>query len=314
MFKKILKKILRIKSPLDAYLYSIDLVDENQISGWAYKKQDEKHKPTIDIVCGEKIAGSTIANVYREDLESVGIGNGKFGFNFDLASLNISGNGNRANILIDGLKANSKSIVLARTDRQSVNVDETSVDEHKQEVALHMDAYSIDRIIGWAINNNSIEERPLVELIYNEIIVGECKADIYRDDLKKAGIGDALHGFQVKPLIHLLTPGDVQCKLNIDGKESNSKPITIHVSEEAFDQAVYLDEFSDEINDFSKSVTQELKFLKDKVSKLNKSSGQSEENVNGAINVAIEGIAELSVRIETIENILTKHFSGKLKN
>ena len=50
MFKKLVKKTLGMKSPLDIYSYSIDVVSDKEIVGWAFKKDDAAHVVKIDVI------------------------------------------------------------------------------------------------------------------------------------------------------------------------------------------------------------------------------------------------------------------------
>ena len=107
--KRIVRKTLGIKSPLDQYQFNIEVVNANEISGWAYKNEQPDHVPNIEIVSEHKVIHSTLANIYREDLDEAKIGNGRYGFNFDLSVKVIPEGVKSFDIFIDGLKANSSS-------------------------------------------------------------------------------------------------------------------------------------------------------------------------------------------------------------
>ena len=185
MLKKLVKKVIQLKSPLDAYRYHIDSVDENVISGWAHKIGDGNYAANIEVRNNNVILFTTKANVPREDLKAAAIGSGQYGFSIDPAKINPEQDLNSIDIFIDGLKANAKPLPLT--------LSATKQNEPKQ------------------------------------VIV------------------------------------------------------------------------SDELSAFGNSVSQELQRLTDEISSQD----------GNAVNVAIENIASLTVRVEVIEQILTKHFASK---
>lgn len=185
MFKKFVKKVIQHKSPLDAYRYHIDNVNEEVISGWAHKIGDGNYTATIEVRHNNVILFTTQADVAREDLKAAEIGSGQYGFSIDPTKIQPEQDVNTIDVFIDGLKANVKPL----------------------------------------------------------------------------------------PLTLFAT------------KHNESKQVIV----------------SDELSAFSVSVSQELQRLTDEISSQN----------GNAVNVAIENIASLSVRVEVIEQILTKHFTSK---
>jgi len=290
MFKKRIKKITNHKKPLGAYRYHIDNVNEKVISGWAHKKGKGNYTANIEIQSNNIILFSTKANLAREDLKDAGIGTGLYGFSIDPEKIKLEHDINAIDIFIDGHKANTKPIPLTLNKNINVNIHQ-----------MHVDEVSVDKIIGWAKKEDSISHRSLVELRVGDIVIGSGTADIFRKDIKDAGIGDGCYCFEITPIHHLFPSASIRCDLYIDEKKVSTVPIELSLTEQAFESAKFSEKFSVELSTFGGSVTQELQRLTDEVNSQN----------DNAVNVAIGNIALLSVRVEVIERILTKHFSTK---
>jgi hypothetical protein len=63
---------------------SIDRIDDKTVLGWCWNKDNPNEKPTIYIYVDNIVAGSTIACLPRNDLAASGIGDGCYGFIFNL--------------------------------------------------------------------------------------------------------------------------------------------------------------------------------------------------------------------------------------
>lgn len=328
MFKRLVKKALQIKSPLDLYSYSIDLVDDKEIAGWAYKNGDTDHIVNIEIMSDHIAICSTNANIFRNDLKEAGIGNGKYGFIFDVTRLKTSKAVSKIDIFIDGylansapfplqLQANTKGTPTEHTSIEAVTIVDAKEEESfalegvadaiekKMQVDIHLDVVSIERVVGWVKDKNLVDHRSLVELRSNDIIIGCAEASEFREDLKKAGIGDGSHCFRITPLLHLFPSEELECYLYVDGQKIDTKPIKLVTTQEEIEKAVYTNNFSSEIAEFGDNYAKEIARLNDQISSL----AQSGLEGSPAISVALENIATLSVRVATIEQILNKYLS-----
>ncbi|SEQ95618.1 Glycosyltransferase, GT2 family [Amphritea atlantica] len=70
---------------IDHLLGHIDLFENGVVSGWSINTENTSSPLSVHIVCGDRIIGSGIANIYRADLEKAGYGSGKHGFQIDVA-------------------------------------------------------------------------------------------------------------------------------------------------------------------------------------------------------------------------------------
>jgi hypothetical protein len=62
----------------------VDYVAGGKISGWAFDPSQPKTRLTVEIIAGTKKIGDVVANSYRPDLQSAGIGDGFHAFSFDI--------------------------------------------------------------------------------------------------------------------------------------------------------------------------------------------------------------------------------------
>jgi len=183
------------------------------------------------------------------------------------------------------------------TPTKTASTSKASNNNHQ----MYIDKVSVEKVVGWAKQKDSVTHRSSVELKVGNVVIGSDTADTFRQSIKSAGIGDGCYCFEINPAVHLFPSTSVNCDLYIDGTKANTAAIELTVTEKTLESAKFADEFSAELSTFGDSVSQELQRLTDEISSQN----------GNAVNVAIENIASLSVRVEVIENILTKHFASK---
>lgn len=306
MLKKIVKKVIHHKSPLDAYQFHIDEVSKDKISGWAHKIGEGLYTANIEVRHNNIILFTAKANIHREDLKAAEIGTGQYGFSINPQEILTELSVDSIDIFIDGLKANDVSFPLAISAteakiKNTVEGDESSIQPSAQTHKVHVDHSSIKKVIGWAKKHDSVTHRSLVELRVGKTVIGRDTADTYRESIQKAGIGDGCYCFEIIPSVHLFPSPNISCDLYLDGKKSTAASIQLSVTDKALELAKFSDNFSNELENFNDSVNQELKRLTHEI----------ETNNDNAVNVAITEIASLSVRMNVIEQILTKYISHK---
>jgi hypothetical protein len=305
MLKNIVKKITHHKSALDAYRFNIDNVSGESISGWAHKIGEGNYTANVEIRNNNVILYSIKANLPREDLQAAAIGSGRYGFAISPSALKLDDDIDTIDIFIDGLKANTKPLPLVlaanitTTTKASAALIKKTAEQNN--IQMYLDGSSADKVYGWAKKKDSITHRSLIELKVGDVILGSDTADKFRQSIKNANIGDGCYCFEIIPVVHLFPTASINCDLYIDGTKVSTKPIQLNVDEKELENAKFKHEFAGEISGFGDSVTNELARL----------SSQVNEQGSNSMQVAFENIATLSVRIEVIENILTKHFAGK---
>jgi hypothetical protein len=69
-------------SPLGALQGYVDCIRSTRIAGWAQNSDAPEAAVSLDIFADGKFIGRVLANAYREDLKSAGLGSGRHGFVF----------------------------------------------------------------------------------------------------------------------------------------------------------------------------------------------------------------------------------------
>jgi len=62
----------------------LELISHLRVRGWAYDADRPQTFLTIEICCNGALLGSTVANLYRNDLEVAGVGTGNHAFILNL--------------------------------------------------------------------------------------------------------------------------------------------------------------------------------------------------------------------------------------
>lgn len=165
-----------------------DGVDGVIAHGWARLPDEPERRVVVEIVDGDRVVGRGVAQRYREDLRDAGIGDGGHGFRIALPR---------------GLLDQGAHRLHARVAGEPGRLDgEVSV-----EGGPEADASAVEGILdgvdghvahGWACAPGDPERRLAVEIVEGDRVVGRGVADIYREDLRLAGIGDGNHGFRIR--------------------------------------------------------------------------------------------------------------------
>jgi hypothetical protein len=154
--------------------------------------------------------------------------------------------------------------------------------------------------LGWAIDDSRLAHKPHIECKLGELTLGTCVADVFRDDLAKAGMGDGKHAFKIDYDVALLPDGGAGLKVIVDG-------IVLADSEKSFilsstDIQKAKDNKQQAI--FVAGVKQEMSDITQQISQHNMNQGLPADSVAGVCSVFVERIAELSFRLAVIEKTL----------
>ena len=144
-----------------------------------------------------------------------------------------------------------------------------------------------------------------------DVVIAAGIADNYRQDLLDADIGDGYYGFSITPLLARFPAAECECHLFIDGELSAVDAFVLQADQESIDEAVYKEAFSSEIADFAQAVDAKMDELSAEVIAISQRESKGDFSDGGTLTLAMHNIAELSVRVKMIENILVKHFSDK---
>jgi hypothetical protein len=281
---------------LKKYKWHIDCLTAENISGWVYNTGKNTDSAKVEVRSGNTILWSSIAEVFRQDLLDAKIGSGNHAFTITPDSNSVSGSISKVDIYIDGYKA--------ETDLPFEMI-EANIDDYR----VQLDHSAIEKVTGWVFNPENIAYRAKIEVRAGQTVIACGLANEYRQDLLNAGFGDGAYGYTLIPNVDVFPQSECECKLFVDGLEANTKSFVLVTDTSTIEQAKYQQEFSAEILDYTQNVTDKLGVLKEEIVSANKNMNEDDFAVNGQLQVAINSIADLSVRINVIEQVLLKKLS-----
>jgi hypothetical protein len=167
-----------------------------QVRGWAIEDSDLGIKPLVRVRVAGRETGAGAADLFRSDLLSANLGDGRHGFVVNVREpLPLEA---PASILVEAVLPDATSGHLPPIEGmivESVSVQNTER-ASESTVTGYFNASQYD-VQGWAYDS----ARPTTHL---EIVVesggrtlGVTTADIFREDLVRAGIGTGDHGFRL---------------------------------------------------------------------------------------------------------------------
>lgn len=295
MLRKIKNKVSRNKTP---YQYCIDVIDDTLITGWAFKIKDASCRPNIEFKSNDILLWSTVAELYREDLEQAKFGDGKYAFSLVPSRSDLKESVTHVDLYIEG-ELIEAGIAL---DMKAIDISDYQVQVDHITPAL---------VKGWVYQIDKPTHRAVVEVKCDDVVLATGLAEEYREDLLNAGFGDGYLGFSLIPNLHLFTSAHCECSLYIDGNVANIPPFILEVSQELIDTAIYQHDFLPEIENFTSDVDVQLEQLKQSIVVINQEASEDDYALSGQLQVAMTQIAELSVRVKIIEQVLLKNFSSK---
>jgi tetratricopeptide (TPR) repeat protein len=175
-------------------------VVDGQVRGWAIDPLRPEMRVELELLCdGEPIALMR-ADLEREDLEEVMLGDGRHGFRLTLDSR-----------LFDG-QAHQLSVRSLRTQQllpgspQRLQSEAPPARVRPADVQGAFESISDSRALGYAWDLSRPEHRLEVEILCDGEVVGRAPANTFRGDLYASGVGDGRHAFSV-PISYQLFDG-----------------------------------------------------------------------------------------------------------
>ncbi|HEV7383204.1 MAG TPA: T9SS C-terminal target domain-containing protein, partial [Dyadobacter sp.] len=167
-----------------AYDGEFDSADCLFISGWAWDKNNPNVTQAVELFEGNVVYATVVADIYRPDLDSRGIGNGRYGFNFKLPEILKDGKSHQLNVRLKNinykLKGSGKSLIC-------------SVAQY----GGNFDFADCNVVSGWVWDKQYPTSATTVELMEGNNVHATTSASTYRADLKNAGMGTGNYGFNV---------------------------------------------------------------------------------------------------------------------
>jgi autotransporter passenger strand-loop-strand repeat protein len=213
----------------------VDHVGRDGIRGWAQGAADPGKPVRLRILDNDVAIGEAVADRYRDDLARQGIGGGQHAFAFAIPG---------------GLSPLQRHVIRVQRAEDGAELAGSpwlvdAVPAVLQVAAPggalrgHLDIATHDRITGWAQDAANPSAPVALQIIDNGVVLTRVLANMARDDLAAAGVGDGRHGFD------LLIPGGlsplvrhvIQVRRDGDGAELPQSPAVIEASG-AFDSGL----------------------------------------------------------------------------
>lgn len=156
------------------------------VSGWALDLADPSAEVSVSVRADGVLLGTAIANKFREDLKTagVGLGHGKYAFGFHLPAAFRPAAGFRLSVEVEGRNELAGS---------PITVDHLPDDS----ITGHVDGCDDGIVYGWAFVSQDPEQAVSVAIEHEGQVLGIVPANAFRDDLRQAclGLGRGQHGF-----------------------------------------------------------------------------------------------------------------------
>ncbi|MCF2504696.1 T9SS type A sorting domain-containing protein [Dyadobacter sp. CY107] len=191
------------------YAGSFQTADCNVIRGWIWDKNSPNTAVTIELIEGATVHATALANIYRSDVKNAGFGTGNYGFSFELPASLKDGQPHQISIRVKG-----GSYILTNSPK--------SITCASAVVPLYVGNFQTadcNQIVGWVWDKNGPDKALTVELFEGNVIHATVMSNIYRSDLKTAGIGTGNYGFNF-PLPATLKDGQAH-QLGVRVKDGN---------------------------------------------------------------------------------------------
>lgn len=172
-----------------------------QATGWVLDPLRPEDRIEIEILCDGVVLARTRADLEREDLSEVTLGDGRHGFRSTLDSALFDGKPHE--LIARELRTQQ---VLAGSP-QWLQSDTPPPRVRPADVQGAFEAIDGTRAIGFAWDISRPEHRLDIEVLREGEVVARASANTFRRDLYEAGIGDGRHAFTA-PLSYELFDGE----------------------------------------------------------------------------------------------------------
>lgn len=186
---------------------NIDFVDHKVIKGWARDEARPSERLELEILVDEISVGTCLADIFRKDLVEAGIGDGCHGFSHTFTPQ----------------LCGTHQVTLRVKNTNVVLKSPTLVEDVTQG---NLDTASPDCVSGWVWAKNRPWDRLSVEILVDGMVIAECIANEFRQDLLDNEIGDGMYCFNHNFAPSLVGLREISVRLK-GGGGPVGKPITV---------------------------------------------------------------------------------------
>ncbi|MDP9120205.1 MAG: hypothetical protein M3O15_02370 [Acidobacteriota bacterium] len=159
---------------------SLDGADCNRLAGWAWDSAQPSSPITVDIYDGTTLIATVLANAFRQDLLSAGLGNGRHAFFFPTPA---------------SLKTGAAHSVTFRVGGAANVLGGATITCSAPSFNGYLDAADCGQLSGWAWDARQPNAPINVDIYEGPVLLATVPAGNFRQDLQSAGLGNGNHGF-----------------------------------------------------------------------------------------------------------------------
>jgi hypothetical protein len=175
----------------------IELVNKEGICGWV-ADLDSSELPILELHMNDQKIAETSPSIKREDIANLFKKEIISGFEFRWAELEIPEELITKKVKIKVIHQRTGLPLAPGEIEFDLSFMKESEKIQEPEYIGNLDAVKGFYVYGWAYNKKNLEERVEVVVFVDNKPVAEAVADLFRQDLLDAGIGDGKHGFLIK--------------------------------------------------------------------------------------------------------------------
>lgn len=171
----------------------VDRLAAGVIEGWALDRLDLSRRLHVRAIADGKEIGSAVCDVYREDIQMSGAGDGRYGFRIEYSG--------------PPIPPERIAIVVTEADpphrlplSPQAQIDTAApVTPPMKAVAYigFVEQVSAGELAGWALDRSDLSKRTRIRVTSNGRLLGSVHCDLFREDLLKSGAGDGRYGFRI---------------------------------------------------------------------------------------------------------------------
>jgi GT2 family glycosyltransferase len=175
----------------------IELVNKEGIFGWV-ADLDSSELPILELHMNDQKIAETSPSIKREDIANLFKKEIISGFEFRWAELEIPEELITKKVKIKVIHQRTGLPLAPGEIEFDLSLMEESEKIQEPEYIGNLDFVKGFYVYGWAYNKKDLDERVEVVVFVDDKPVAEGVADLFRQDLLDAGIGDGKHGFIIK--------------------------------------------------------------------------------------------------------------------
>ncbi|WP_462321780.1 tetratricopeptide repeat protein [Halochromatium sp.] len=173
-------------------------VINGQVCGWAIDPLHPEMRVELELLCDGEPLARIRADLEREDLAEVALGDGRHGFRLTLDPRLFDGQPHELSVRVHS----TQQLLPGSPQRLQSGAPPARV--RSADVQGAFEAVSGTRAVGYAWDLSRPEHRLEVEILCEGEIVGRAAANTFRRDLYESGIGDGRHAFSAPISYELL--------------------------------------------------------------------------------------------------------------